>query len=397
LTRVYQRLTSATGQGCTRVLIIGVGFYPYSRHAKIPVEDLTSVGPSVREFISKLIREWGKDFAAPLYSVDFLLSDPPYPKGFAWSSLGVEGEVSAGTKVDAPTLENVEKAVDAIMKEADARDHFFFLCCGHGFWCQHQGHFILSDYNVSPRNALKNVINLGDFALGLQQEKPRHQWLFFDCCNTITPDVLDSLGNVGNPPIMPTGTKLAEATQNYGKLNRCGFASSAIGMQAFGIKNKGSRFCEMLTDALEGAGATYRDEGLWWIDNTGISLALDTYSDRKPDLPDPDFYDIPIERLSIGMGRMRLRRLEREPLSHLVVLSKPPFALKQAAITITCKGTARQWVQEPPAKRAKLHLDLPAWRFYTVAATYGGIPVEKEIFAGLPLAEAARFSWLTRS
>ena len=396
MTRVYQRLEGdRPREARTRALVIGAGRYPHAKgtNPNIPrLNDLSSVGPSVRAFVAKLVREWRSDLAAPLGTVDLLISDGASPGGATWTALGVPGEAADGTRLDEPTLGNVNAALTAWLQAADAKDHLHFLCCGHGFW-KDERCFVLSDFGANVNNPWTSVIALDSFALGLRQQPPRTQWLFCDACSDMPETVLTSLGMVGDPLIRLTAKGLAKAQQKFGPVSQFGLASSTIGTQAFGIPNKPSRFCEMLIDALDGAGAIFHQYGIWWVDQRGIVDAIMSYAVRKPDLQDPAFYEFVTPISSDAPGHMRFRRVADEPRSRLIAVSIPPIALKNAAIVIKREGTDRpSFTLLPPQPSAELHVDLlPARQHYTVTATFDGITKQVEIFADLPLAERAEF------
>ena len=396
MTRVYQRLDKdAPGEPRTRALVVGAGRYPHAKgtHSNLPtLNDLSGVGHSIREFVAKLVRDWGNDLIAPLGTVDLLLSDAAYPGGARWRTLGVLGEAPDGTRLEAPTLANVNGALTTWLQDANTGDHLLFLCCGHGFW-KDERCLVLADFGANVNNPWTSVIALDSFALGLRQQPPRTQWLFFDCCSDIPEPVLTSLGLVGDPLIGLTVKGLATAQQQFGPVSQFGLASSTIGTQAFGIPDRPSRFCEMLIDALDGAGAVHHQHGIWWVDHRGIEDAVSSYAVRKPDLQDPAFYEFVTPISSDALGRMRFRRIADEPRSRLVAVSIPPIALKNATIVIKRKGTDQpSHTLLPPQRRAKLHVDLlPARQHYTVTATFDGVTRQVEIFADLPLAERAEF------
>jgi len=396
MTRVYHRLDeNMPGEPRTRALIIGAGRYPHAKgtNPDIPeLDDLSSVGHSVREFVAKLVRDWGNDLAAPLGTVDLLISDAASPGGATWTALGVSGEAPDGTRLEAPTLANVNAALAAWL-HADAKDHLLFLCCGHGFW-KDERCFVLPDFGANVNNPWTSVIALDSFALGLRQHAPRTHWLFFDCCSDIPEPVLASLGMVGDPLIRLTVKGLARAQQQLGPVSQFGLASSTIGTLAFGIPDRPSRFCEMLIDALDGAGAVLHQHGIWWVDQRGIEDAVKSYAMRNPDLEDPTFYEFVTPISSDAPGRMLFRRVAEEPKSRLIVLSIPPIALKNATIVIKreCVDNPSIFTLLPPQRRAKLHVDLlPARQHYTVTAIFNGLTRQIEIFADVPLAEPAEF------
>lgn len=397
MTRIFQRPNSAApGEACTRALVIGAGRYPYAKVKSLTrpsLIDLESVGVSVLRFVSKLIRDWRDELIAPLESVDFLVSDTAYPNGSTWSALGVDGEVPNGTNIHEATLGNVKTSLSRLRSEGQVQDHFLFLCCGHGFWKSGRC-FVLSDFGMDSGNPWTSTIALDSFTLGLRQEKPRHLWLFFDCCSDMPDDVLQTLGQVGDPLIQPTAAALAAANTAFGTLESFGLASSSVGAQAFGVPGMPSRFCEVLSDALDGAGAVSWKNGHWWIDDRGIQDAVNTYAQRHPELSNPEFYQFPTPISSDASDRLLLRRIKGEPMSHLVAFSKPPIALKHAEITITAESAlAPYWTQTPPGSRAKLHIDLPPRKSYIVAAIYNGIQKKQETYASLPLADEVEFSY----
>ncbi len=105
MTRIYENPAApAAGEARTRALVIGAGRYPYAKTKGFQTElnDLSSVGPSVRKFVTKLLTEWREDLAAPLATVDLLLSETAAPDGSTWSAIGVEGEPQGDTPLDSP-------------------------------------------------------------------------------------------------------------------------------------------------------------------------------------------------------------------------------------------------------------------------------------------------------
>lgn len=394
MTRIYERPGVAhAGHGWTRALIIGAGHYPHTAAGieDVPVlRNLTSVAPSVLDFATRLIRDWGEDLAAPLATVDFLLSDPAVPLGSTWTSLGVMGEPEGGTPIAGATLANTKAALTASLQAANEADHFLFLCCGHGFWRGGGRYFILSDFGEDQNDPWQSVISLNSFQLGLRQRKPRTQWLFFDCCSDMPAAVLEALGEVGDPLIQPTVRGIANSAANFGGLSTFGLSSSAPGAQAFGIPNKPSRFCEILVDALMGAGAVSRQGGDWWVDQRGLLDAFQTYAERHPEIWNAEFYKFATPISSDSLGRMRLLRVT-EPLSHVVATSTPSIAMKSASVDIVQDGAVDPCWSKNPVGKARLHVALPARRFYTIAANFNGEVLRRNVFAELPLAEPAEF------
>jgi hypothetical protein len=396
MTRVYTN-PAAPGTAQTRALIIGSGRYPFAKggNPAVPnITDLSSVGPSVRAFVKCLIGDWRDNLAAPLATVDLLLAETVSPAGAKWSRLGVAGEVDQDAPIDAPTVPNVTAALESTLANAQPSDVLLFLCCGHGFW-KEQRFFLLSDFGQNTNDPWMSVIALDDFSMGLRQKPPRKQWLFFDCCSDIPGMVLQTLGRIGISLIAKNAAALFAAPQKYGVLWQFGLASSTPGVQAFGIDNQPSRFCEMLIDAIGGTGAISRDAGgVWWVDHRGLEDAVSTYADRNPHLADPNFYRFVMPISSDTPGRMQLRRINGEPASHLICASVPAHRLKNAAIEIACQSAIVPCRSLPaPQAQAKLHVQLrPPRRYYTITATFDDNSKKQvEVFADLPLAEIAEF------
>jgi hypothetical protein len=388
MTRVYENpIAPASGEARTRVLLVGAGRYPNAKNetARCPkLDDLDSVGPSVWAFVSKLMHDWKDDLEARLGTVDLLLSETAQPAGSHWPGLGVKGEVVAGTKIDEPTLQNVNSALTACLQGAGVQDHFLFLCCGHGFWKSH-AFFILSDFGTNANNPWTSVIDLDGFRLGLSQEKPRHQWLFFDCCKDIPGTILNNLSNIGDPLIQANAEEIAKANK-FGALSQFGLASSTPGQQAFGIPDRPSRFCEALIDALSGAGAISKRDGKWWVDDRGITDAVRSYAQRNPYLSNPEFYKFAMPISNDMPWRIRFRTVGDEPKSRLVAFSKPRLAMKTAKIVVVRDGAPEP--VKNSAGRAKVLIELPARLPCKIAATFeDGNTRIIEVYGALPLAE----------
>lgn len=395
MTRVYQSPDQAQG---LRVLLVGAGSYPFVKSAVrgVPfLADLTSVAPSILTLLKRLLVDWRTSLGMPLVSIDLLLSDPGQPSGARWPGYGVRGEVAAGTLIDPPTVESVDRGLQAALAGAEANEGLLLFFCGHGF-SRTDRYFLLSDFGCGG-NPWSRAINLDQLDLGLWQEKPRTLWLFWDCCSDIPSEVLDTLGTVGTTLIQPRASALATANANYGNLSRFGAASSQLGLQAHGTPNGLSRFTEMLLEALNGAGATKRDNQIWWVDHTGIQDALQSYVLRYPDLDKPGDYLFVTPFSSASLQRMRFRKLDSPPSSFLIARSEPRRgALKQAKLCVLPDGMLDDEHAVPgfgPSQPASaiVCFKLPPRVTYTVKAAFVGGEQTKSCFADLPLAEPAIF------
>lgn len=398
MTRVYQSLEKAKG---LRALVVGAGLYPFAKLATDDVpalKPLSSTAPSVRAFLRGLLTAWRTELAMDLLSIDLLVNDPNQPGGATWPGYGVAGEVAPGSMIDPPTMANLGAALKATLKDAGPDEGLLLLFCGHGF-SRTSRYYVASDFGVDG-NPWSKVVDLSGLELGLRQVPPRTQWLFWDCCADIPMEILDALGPIGDPLIQPRGSRISAAEDAYGKLSRFGVASAPPGEQAFGIANAPSRFTEMLVEAVEGAGATRtRNNGVWWVDDSGIRDAIQTYAQRHPELDDPRFYVFTTPFSSDAPERIPFRRLAAAPKSMLIASSVPrPIALKNARITVVPDGDGEAnaiFVQNPPppGERAIIHVPVPPRRSYRVTVTFNAdaTPQTRVCYADLPLAEAAEF------
>jgi hypothetical protein len=327
-----------------------------------------------------------------LATVDLLLSETQNSAGSQWSTLGLAGEAPAGTRIDEPTLLNVKQALGSCLNDAGVRDTFLFLCCGHGFW-KTNAYFVLSDFGADRNNPWVSVIDLTGFRMGLYQEKPRSQWLFWDCCSDIPGSILSTFSNIGDPLIANNAEEFARANR-FGPISQCGLASSAPGQKAFGISEKPSRFCEMLVEALGGAGAISKTDGDWWVDDRGLVDATRSYAKRYPDLPDPDFYKFAMPLSNDMPYRLRFRRIAQEPKSRLIAFSKPRPALKSAHVEVLHDSAPNPVWSKKPAGRAKLPIEIPARLWCNVTATFpSGKKHKIPVFGALPIAEPEEYEF----
>lgn len=400
MTRVFQSPDKTKG---LRALVVGAGLYAHAKVAtdKAPaLKPLTSVAPSVNEFVRRLLTSWRPELALDLLSIDLLLDDPLRPDGVTWPGYGVVGEAAAGLAIDPPTMDKLDAALQAAIKDATADEGLLLFFCGHGF-SRTSRYYVAADFGKSG-NPWSKVVDLSALELGLRQIPPRTQWLFWDCCADIPMEILESLGPIGDPLIPPRASRISAAERAYGMLSRFGVASAPPGEQAFGIADLPSRFTEMLMEAIEGSGATRtRNNGVWWVDDSGMRDAIQTYAQRHPDLDDPRFYVFVTPFSSDAPQRMSLRRLATAPKSLLIAsCASRPVALKNAHVTVAPDddvGGAPVFVQAPPppGQRAIIHVPVPARRSYKVTVVFNGdtAPQTRVCYADLPLAEAAEFNW----
>lgn len=396
MTQILTRPAATPG---LRVLLIGAGAYPSAQGgvAGLPILDpLSSVKPSVLGFVRKLLTGWRPSLAASLASVDILLNDEASPAGCVWPGVGAPDEIAPGSPLAAPTLPNITAAVAAALAGATPDDMLLIIVCGHGF-AREGRFFVPSDFGSLPLAPWAGAVDLDALALGLRQCAPRQQWLFWDCCSNIPQGILDTLGAVGNPIVAPSASALAGAAGQYGDLHRFLIASSPFGAQAYGIADAPSRFMEMLIEAIDGVGATRKQNGQWWVDDHGLVDALQSYAKRHPELVNPKFYSYVMPVTSDAPARMRLRELAAAPLSRMITRSNPRAPLRDANLKIARQGDpAGTYVynNHPPRDQAVFSLQVPALYHYAVTADFNdgqGVRMLSDVFADLPCADDAEF------
>ena len=383
-----------------RVVLIGAGAYP-SAQGQVPglplLNPLFSVKPSVLGFTQKLLTDWRPSLAAPLISVDILLNDAASPAGCSWPGFGTPDEIPPGSPLAAPTLPNIDAAVAAALAGATSNDTLLIIVCGHGF-AREGRFFVPSDFGSKPLAPWMGAVDLDALALGLRQCAPRQQWLFWDCCSDIPQGILDTLSSVGDPIVAPSASALAGAAGQYGDLHRFLIASSPFGAQAYGIADAPSRFMEMLIEAIDGVGATRKQNGQWWVDDHGLVDALQSYAKRHPELVNPKFYSYVMPVTSDAPARMRLRQLAAAPLSRMITRSTPRASLRDADLVIARQGAAPEekpvYDNDPPREQAVFSIAVPALYHYAVSADFKdgvGVRTLSDVFADLPCADDAEF------
>ncbi len=387
MTRVFEapgfRLDS---RPWTRVLIVGAGLYP---HAQIVAADrprfrhLSSVRTAVRALLQKLLGEWQVELAAPLGTVDLLLSEEQASDGTLWQPFGLPGEAAAGTPIEPPNNGTMGPALTSALAEAKPDDVLLVFFCGHGFW-KGSRYFVLSDFGAREDTAW-SVVDLDSLAQGLATKPPRTQWLFFDCCADISDEALEVIDDLGGTFIQITATAIRRG-RKFGTLSQFGLASAAPGLQAFGISGGSTRFAEMLIEAIDGSGAQKRHDNAWWVDHVGLDDAIRSYHRRVADLDRPEFYKFVAPLKTEAPVRMRLRRLPAEPTSCLIATTAPPHLMRGATLVLAQRGGAAPINHVAPQNR--LHLPLPPRRHFDVTLTFADSSQQViEVFSDLPVAE----------
>ncbi|HYE45617.1 MAG TPA: hypothetical protein VEA44_07570 [Caulobacter sp.] len=385
MTRVYQNPAQVAG---LRAIIAGAGAYPNAKGpaARVALKDLTSVPPSVLTLAGKLLTDWRGSLSKPLVSIDLMLSDPAKPA--VWPGFGAPGEIAAGAAIDPPTRANIDAAITGALAGSTKDDGLLLLFCGHGV-AKDDRYFLPSDFG-SGGNPWSLAINLNEFRLALQQEAPRVQWLFWDCCANIPEDILRVLGTIGSSPISRDAGLLSEA-RAHGPLHQFRLSSAAEGEEAFGIPDAPSRFMEMLVEALDGAGCNRRVGADWPVSHAGIQEAIQSYADRKQDLDKPAFYRFVSSASTDTQGRMLFRKLPAAPKATLVARSNPRPDLKKARLEVSRNG-ANVHDLAPPQRAAVVYLSLDPDQTYEVTATFeDGVSLSESVHAYLPMPDPLEF------
>ncbi|MEP9359536.1 hypothetical protein [Sphingomonas sp. KR3-1] len=246
----------------THAFIIGVGNYPHAKPgqgAKAELrttKDLPSAADSAKFMCDWLIDNQDK-LAAPLASIEMLLSDPAQPVAplrYVWRNPQV---------VDGATSVNVQAAGAAWLARLKARpgDVALFYACGHGAGLSTQPVIFLEDLNLSAVNPWAHH-NIGSTAASFKQLGDiRAAFFFSDTCREFRPtftlsDNQDlSRFNAPYDPFDDTGREKVSLM--------CAATDTMLAYEGSLSDNrliKLGRFTQMLARGLDGALARWRDQ-----------------------------------------------------------------------------------------------------------------------------------------
>ena len=386
MTRIFDKPRAGGG---TRLLVLGASTYPYAKTARLRVPKLSTISSaatSALQFAFHAISRWENLFPKPLASVDLLVNTPDMPDEAPFTSPSGQA-----FKLDAPTMANVKTARRAWMAQAGAQDVLIFYCCGHGIWLPATGRtFLTASFGSDEDNPWPDTVALDDFAFALGEHSPRHQWLIFDCCNNTPTEALKAMAARADPLLTSTEGQRRAAENANGLLSQVTIASSSIGAQSFGKDGRPSRFMEAFLEACEGAGCRRQTDGKWWVDQLGIEEAIATYRLRVAPVEEEDYFTFPRVTQTDAAEVPRLLGRDDKPLCTLLVRSRPPHRLKQAALTIRCRCTAAIVGSQNagPKALARYRLSMPSWLDYDLEASFDTGLIAREAFAIPPLVES---------
>lgn len=385
MTRVFNQPRAGGG---TRLLVLGASAYPNARTAKLRVPKLSAISSaatSAVEFAYRAIDRWENEFPKPLASVDLLVDTPEAPDGATFTAPSGQG-----FKLDPPTMTKVKDARKAWMAQASALDVLVFYCCGHGIWLPATGRtFLASSFGSDEDNPWPDTVALDDFAFALAEHPPRQQWLIFDCCNNTPTEALKAMGARADPLLVSAEGQRKATEAAHGLLCQVTVASSSPGAQSFGKDGRPSRFMEAFLEACEGSGCRRQTDRKWWVDLQGIEEAIATYRLRVAAIEEEDYFTFPHVTQTDAAEVPRFLGRDDKPKCTLLVRSKPPHRLKQAALTIWCRSTTEivGSQQAGPGALARYRLSVNPWLDYDLEANFDTGPIAKESFAMPPLAE----------
>lgn len=325
----------------THAFIVGVGRYPHlsgggrETPGLPPLAQLTSPPISARALANWLIGTPLKHDAAPLGSVEMLLSDAG----------GQNYDVPGGTRiaVEDATSERIEAAFGRWYDRCDAhRDNVaLFYFCGHGV---QKDVLMLLPENVgaSSLTPWAKAIDFDASYRGMARCAAETQYYFIDACRQLTTSMLKKdfkgwtliEGDVWqqNPRIAP---KLYATT---------------IGHPAFGDANEPSRYTRALLQALGGGGAD-KQNGRWVIDTSHLGSAVQKIIDRgNLDLPHGEQQKVVTGGDSIGIKTLHV--LDQPPDVLTTISCEPPAATDVAELYL--KGRNRQYERVPATAGAWL-------------------------------------------
>jgi hypothetical protein len=264
MAQLYKRSVDGSG---THAFVIGVGSYPDAKPGRGVRADLRTVQdlPSAADS-AKLMCDWlianADALAAPLASLEVVISDPPDPQNrYAWTNAAA---------VEDATSPSVRAAGQRWLAELAAKEGevAFFYACGHGAGLSTQPIVFLSDLNADPVNPWAHH-DIGMTAAAFRHlDRVRAAFFFADTCREFIPrfelaNAQDSSRFVAPPDPFEAGRD---------KVSLLCAASEAVlayeGLLADGAAKIG-RFTQTLVKGLEGASARWRGN-VWSIHPSGL-------------------------------------------------------------------------------------------------------------------------------
>jgi Caspase domain len=244
----------------THALVIGVGGYDYlpggSSDRKMPratrfgnIGQLTSPPRSARAFARFLTTSRVDDWAAPLSTVDLLISTAPGDDGFSAKS----------EQYERPTRQAIQDAFDRWWVRCDTADGTniaIFYFCGHGLQATNQ--ILLASDVGSTGNPWMHAFDLNKTRQAFRANRAKTQMFFVDACREVTTSTIEVPD--------PAAPALREPEQR--QVEHCEhdltIQATAGTKKAYGPERQISYFTEALLRAFAG-GAAGRQGGRWWV------------------------------------------------------------------------------------------------------------------------------------
>jgi hypothetical protein len=255
--------------------VIGVGSYPHAKAGKgvqqnlRGVPDLPSAADSAKRMCDWLLENQDR-LAAPLATLDALISDPVSPKDrYQWS----QGPADPATEANVATrgLDWYERVI------AEPGDVAFFYCCGHGASHLQQPVVFLEELNKGAVNVWSHI-NLSELALALRKEPSvASAFLFSDACGEFVTEF--ELGKTQDCRFFHA-PKLFTASRNHVSL-LCAAAEAQLayeGAETAGSNLMFGRFTLACLKGLGGSSARLTHKG-WGV--CGRDLLSDLKSLRR--------------------------------------------------------------------------------------------------------------------
>ncbi|RVU18476.1 caspase family protein [Methylobacterium oryzihabitans] len=367
MTRVYE---AAQPGGGTRLLVLGAGHYPFAQasRAKVPkLADIASAARSAVDFATQALTAWQTLFRRPLASVDLLINDATAPDGLTFACEGV-----AARKLDAPDMRNIPRARSDWLDGAGANDTLVFYCSGHGIWLPSVSNtFLASDFGFDPELVWPNAVSIDLFIGGMAEQKPREQWLIFDCCANQAPPGLQNARPAVSPLIESVSGRRKAMADTHGSLSQAIVYSASQGAPAFGRQNGRSRFMDVFIEACTGPGFTGQGEdGRWELNVQSLEDAMASYRFRVAAREDDPYYTFPrLTTTDAEVPPILMARPAPAPCT-LLVTSEPPIKLTQCRLDILHDGLRIDGQQPGPLAEERFRRAVDPYALYQVEAEW---------------------------
>lgn len=255
MTLVYQAENLASETPQTHALVIGVGRYPYLHNVPSRLTSLTSPVVSVQAFADWLIKTPLNNPAAPLGTVELLLSAiNPVDQQYELSD---EGTIA----IDSASLPNIRRVFEAWFRRCNApKNVAIFYFCGHGLQKDTTLALLPENFGKNKGNEWADTINFTATYEGMRSScKAQTQCYFIDACRQVELATLTT-ADFGGQSLWKNETR---STNNPSTLK---IFATGVGEQAFGEENQVSRLTSVLLRALQ---SSKRPDGI--IDLGGLA------------------------------------------------------------------------------------------------------------------------------